>query len=147
MFTICAFTSVTMPFGVLISTLGRMDLFSMADRSCGDTGPKRWTTFKERLARSCGKVIWESGDPEGPIITDPTRYALAGVTLSNVKKLSRGIVHSYDLGLSSGISILAFRTGDYTPNRLCFGDFTENLLSDRKSTRLNSSHLVISYAV
>ena len=69
------------------------------------------------------------GDPEGPIITDPTRHALAGVTLSNVKKLSGGVVHSYDLGLSSGISILAFRTGEYTPNRLCFGDFTENLLS------------------
>src|SRR5436190_12260159 len=53
-------------------------------------------------------------------------------------------LHSFPTRRSSDLDAAAFRTGvvNYTG-----GEAPEQLRSDRKSTRLNSSHTVISYAV
>src|SRR5256885_9220399 len=53
--------------------------------------------------------------------------------------------HALALGLSAGAYAAARRLAGDT--RFAFGTWKIEVLADRKSTRLNSSHLVISYAV
>jgi hypothetical protein len=71
-FTIVAFSSVTLPLGVLISTTGMMDPAFMADLITGDRESKLRMSVKEWLAgMSCDEVV-----------TDPARHQRSDQTLS-----------------------------------------------------------------
>src|SRR5205807_8865489 len=97
-------------------------------------GPPRWFTLTALLLRK----------PDGAQLSfSPRRSSPVGEILRSRLKLraSRG-------GLwGGGHGRVLFATG-LLSRRLYVRDIAENLdTTDRKSTRLNSSHLVISYAV
>src|SRR5256885_12223957 len=58
----------------------------------------------------------------------------------------RPLFEKYDLLLTPTISVAAFPVGRLNPEHWPTGNAATEIV-DRKSTRLNSSHLVISYAV
>lgn len=72
MFTISAFVSVSMPFGVLISTTGIVDLESMADLIIGVRASMSRMSFNE----------WPAVMKSGEVVTEPARHHRSDQTLS-----------------------------------------------------------------
>src|SRR5437867_7704707 len=72
-----------------------------------------------------------------------TAYYLAKRGVTNVAVLDKG----YLGGGASGRNTAIIRSNYRTPEGVTFYDESVKLYEDRKSTRLNSSHRTISYAV
>src|SRR5690606_41777284 len=56
-------------------------------------------------------------------------------------------IHDSDQGLRKGIEVILCQSAAITASQFCKGRLTFLPCRDRKSTRLNSSHVKISYAV
>src|SRR5688500_13602652 len=97
-----------------------------------------------RELRVSGEIPCEEGIVLAvEILTDKSQYNTLELTSGRMAKVARGNVVVGALGHRKAL----FGYSGHLPAKLAPGDVIQMLNIDRKSTRLNSSHLVISYAV
>src|SRR5947207_10735058 len=87
--------------------------------------------------------------PTATLFPYTTLFRSSGVaTFSNlsINKTGTGYTLAASDGSLTGTTSSAFNITPATADHLAFGTQPTNTVADRKSTRLNSSHTVISYA-